>query len=140
MACNRERRPHTNEDTGAFFHQGEPIDRAVFRQGGVVLDEMDTALLREHCFEAEERSHDYHTSCERRAAGKGTHHVCGPAPGELVDHFCHRAIDLYHDPLARVGTGLALPLACAPVFGCLDRLSRHADVWGAPPLLTPTYN
>src|SRR2546429_6565520 len=57
---------------------------------------MDTALLREHCFEAEERSHDYHTSCERRAAGKGTHHVCGPAPGELVDHFCHRAIDLYH--------------------------------------------
>ena len=95
---------------------------------------MDTALLRAHCFEAEERSHDYHTSCERRAAGKGTHHVCGPAPGELVDHFCHRAIDLDHDPLARVGAYRALPLACAPVFGCLDRLSRHADVWGAPPL------
>ena len=41
------------------------VDHAVFRQGCVVLDEMDTALLREHCFEAEERSHDYHTAEER---------------------------------------------------------------------------
>src|SRR5947209_19971298 len=80
---------------------------------------METALLREHCFEAEERSHDYHTSCERRAAGKGTHHVCGPAPGELVDHFCHRAIDLYHDPLARVGACRALPRPVLLFLGAL---------------------
>src|SRR6266581_4866795 len=88
---------------------------------------MDTALLREHCFEAEERSHDYHTSCERRAAGKGTHHVCGPAPGELVDHFCHRAIDLYHDPLARVGACRALPLACAPVLVITSKYDGLVD-------------
>src|SRR5262245_24182634 len=95
---------------------------------------MDTALLREHCFEVKERSHEYHALCSSQAAGKSTRPVCRPAPVEFADHFCHRAIDLYHNTLARLDACRALPLARAPVSGHLDRLSRRPDVRGTPPL------